>query len=820
MQGKGVTPQNAPNGHIPLIESFIDENGHPIINADMFKRYLFARLVAASTLNGNQDQLNSLALKLDSLFQTADFAEFQQAKAEREAMLKKIKYWYNDGVIDKSTYHSNCLEVERIYKAAFDNVYNKNIIKAKQFNRLLAHAVDPKKDPGATIKKITRRADELRAKEVRPILHNTYQAKDLIVTSTHVPEGWLTNEQKKLFKEVHCEEAPENRPHTSPSTIRDKRQVGQANALRTEITVDGKQAFVGHRHGSPSVLKMNNDAERQHRTLQNVKQTLTLAANELMEKLADNENPPDPLVVDIASMSLLSPLMQGDLLDPMKQFRQVDDSRLAYWSLHGRAIPLEVKDKEGVTRTIKVQLNSSFMSVGVNAVRGVGTPGARQLVQRVNNRGLDSFVDNFSKQFGGIVDPQLHRICNRIAELESVKEVQDNKQLIQDFNRENLHTAYEKLELCNRALSDPDHKAMVDVKKVKKERSTALKVIEKEEAKLDKLYEKVNIARERAYKDRVNDLKNILVDTKLNGNYARNKDFQKLQMFIDAMDIYYNQPQPGIKRFLDVRAKTSERNKLIKKMSKENTWVKREALREQVESLQSEIDFLNKSNYRFQARFAMLANYSGQFVEWFCKSGEDRTGLLNEHIEAFCIFIEKYGYAPNWDNKDDHEKFHELMPLVHNGAPNRETNSYNDDSPGLKVSDPDFEMPTVSYYTDKKMANISKTATNIGLTLGEKVKQFFKNLVGIDTLPRSIRVAQERIDRLANSRPPEVEVPKMKTPVEKVLNEHEHTLVRSNSYTPGALHTSSMGLDASSTKDKPNKENVKPKKDRPQSSKF
>lgn len=816
MQGKGASEQS--NQSWPIIDNFIDENGHPVINADMFKRYLFARLVAAGELNGNQDQLNNLALKLDNLFQNADFAEFRQAKAEREIMLKKINAWYNEGIIDKSTYHANCLEAERLYKAAFDSIYNKSMIKVKQFNRLLAHAVEPNKNPSDTIKKITKKADDLRAKEARPTLHNTYHAKDLIVTSVHEPEGWLTTEQRKLFKQINGEDAPNNRPYTSPSTIRDKRQVGQANAVRTEISVDGNKAFVGHRHGSPSVLKMNDDAQRQHRTMQNVKQTLTLAANEQMAKLLEGENLPDPLVIDMASMSLLSPLMQGDLLDPMKQFRQVEDSRLAYWSLQGRTIPLEVTDKEGNKRTVSVQLNSSFMSVGVNAVRGAGTPGARHLVQRVNNRGIDQFVDSFSKQFSSIHDPQLHRICNRIAELEATKEVQDNKNRIRDFNRKDLHEAYEKLELCNRALSDPDHKAMANIKMIKKERTRALKTIEKEEAKLDKLYEKVNVAREHAYKDRLHDLKNILIDTKLNGQYEKNKDFQKLQMFVDAMDIYYNQPQPGLKRFFEVRSKTSERNKLLKKMNKENTWVKREALREQVEALQAEIDFLNKSNYRFQARFAMLSSQMGQFVEWFCKSGEDRTGLLNEHIEAFCIFMEKYGYAPSWDNKDDHVKFHELMPLVHNGSPNRETNAYNDDSPGLKVSDPDFEMPTISYYTDKKMANISKTATNIGLTLGEKVKQFFANLVGISTLPKSIRVAQEKIDSIANSRTPEVDAPEASIP-HKAHNEHDDALARSNTYTPSALQ-SSIRAEQTSRKDKPNHDNSNPKKGRPQSSKF
>ena len=145
------------------------------------------------------------------------------------------------------------------------------------------------------------------------------------------------------------------------------------------------------------------------------------------------------------------------------------------------------------------------------------------------------------------------------------------------------------------------------------------------------------------------------------------------------------------------------------------------------EQWQEKIDGLNKGNYQFQARFALLAQHMDNFVEWFCKSGEDRTGLLNEHIEAYCIFIEQNGHAPRWGNEEDNKKFHKMMPHVHNGAPNRETNGFNDDSPGLKVSDADFEMRNLSYYTDKKMANMAADSSKIkGVMNVEKIKKIIK----------------------------------------------------------------------------------------------
>jgi len=183
----------------------------------------------------------------------------------------------------------------------------------------------------------------------------------------------------------------------------------------------------------------------------------------------------------------------------------------------------------------------------------------------------------------------------------------------------------------------------------------------------------------------------------------------------------------------------------------------------------------------------MLCAHMDQFVEWFCKSGEDRTGLLNEHIEGFCIFVEKYGYAPSWDNKEDYVKFHKLMPLVHNGAPNRETNGYNDDCPGMKVSDPDFDMPTVSYYTDKKVANISKSATSIAPSFGEKVKQFFSNLIGAGGEPLGVRQAQAQIEKIANTRQPVYEGlgPLEGFNLPSNTGNNDVTLQRVNTYIPG-----------------------------------
>ncbi len=801
----------------PRIIRHVEEDGHPVLSSEIVLKYARARLRAAQALNQEDTQknsaqqakdawgLNELEKNMTAFFSTVQDkraeADFQQAKnklaqAKQEAniLLMRAERWESDPTVSKEMIQAHQKEAKLLlqladkeFNEAFDKYYEFNTDKLKKINRLLAHYVEPDaKKPDAVIKKINTKAHHLRAKEVRPIQENHYSAEGFAVTSSHFPEGELTGSQRELYREIYNEQAPDNRLYTNPSTIRDKFQVGQANALRTEVKVGNKVLFSGHRHGSPSVLKIENEAERQYRTMQNVRQTMAVAAKEKLATLAkEQQNLSDkkdltltervrleeindifsgkkPLPLDMSTMSLLSPVADDNPLitkkvdDPMKQYRQVNDSRLAYWSLQGREIELDLPGSESTT---KVKLNSTFMSVGVNAVRGVGTLEAQALVQRVNNRGLNNLVANFVNTLK-IGDGLEHNntMATMVMTVESDKNIQKYLAKIDKYDFTKLQNAYQTLEAsneslhmlnveltrkkqelaaCDRALNQPEHQNMIDVpamkreqqhlkeevkalkvvtKAVEKDRNQAKKVISKEESKLDVHYKNLAIARKKVYVKEIPALREKLND--IQGNPIRedlktDQNFQKMRLFVDTLDTYYNQPQPGMKRLFQQKLASKEKHKLMKKMEKETDPEKKIALSEKVKDVQEKIDGLNSGNYQFQARFALLANQMDNFVEWFCKSGEDRTGLLNEHIEAYCIFIEKHGYAPRPGNAEDDKKFHQIMPRVHNGAPNRETNGANDDAPALKVSDEDFKVTSVSYYTDKRLANMAPISSKM-----------------------------------------------------------------------------------------------------------
>jgi hypothetical protein len=391
----------------------------------------------------------------------------------------------------------------------------------------------------------------------------------------------------------------------------------------------------------------------------------------------------------------------------------------------------------------------------------VGTPDAKQLVQRINNRGINHFTDNFLRNMDPNDNLPVKVIVENIKHAEKNPDIEKYQLQLAEFNRASaplLQQAYETLEAYNKVLSEGYVEGIEDTKKIKSERKELLKTIDKEERKLDKIYEGLANARQKVYSEKIQSWRGALDD--IQKIQPGNKDFQKTRLFVDALDIYYNQPQPGLKRFLAVRSKSNQKKKLLKQIDKiqekmqssdetQKSLLREKigSLKEKADNLQKEVDILNNANYRFQARFAVLSENMGGFVEWMCKSGEDRTGLLNEHIEAFCIFIEKNGLPPRWENEQDRQSFDEIMHHVHNGAPNRETCACNDDSYGMKVTDKDFRS-SVSYERDKKMANTLKNSSDLfGYSLKDKILHAFR-------IPRKEILRQEEQSKLAELREP------------------------------------------------------------------
>jgi hypothetical protein len=52
---------------------------------------------------------------------------------------------------------------------------------------------------------------------------------------------------------------------------------------------------------------------------------------------------------------------------------------------------------------------------------------------------------------------------------------------------------------------------------------------------------------------------------------------------------------------------------------------------------------------QYGARFLLASQKMGSHADFYCKSGEDRTGRMQNMVEELCIFYRNYGYYPRYD---------------------------------------------------------------------------------------------------------------------------------------------------------------------------
>lgn len=757
--GTLVVHKDADPQHGHIIVRHVGEDSDPVIQHIYFENYSRINIIAAERLIREEmaklnpaavEKYQACAQKLNNLkiiennikdfYKDIDMKEFEAARKVKCAVYRRVnEALLNPKLTDaqKQELYYERIRAENGFQAQFDKVYEAHLDRSRQLNALIADCVDPK-NPKKVAKKITQITPDIRAEQPRPLQENHYEVnqkngdKPLGVTSRHTPAGYLTQAQEKAAG-IETGDPKKKTLHTNPSTIRDERQVGQANLLKTDIEVDGKKVFSGFRHGSPSVLKVSDEPARQHKTSMNVKQSVMLSTSHQFAKLPPAEQQKvlsgqRILNVNMAALSLLSPLYKPDLVDvdSMKQYRQVEDSRLAYWALDNRKIEIELIDEKGVPildasgdpQKITVKPQITFMTAGVNAARYIHLGSGKDLIERINNRGMarlmDKFVDNEAaeKSQPFIAFEKTHVRLNEIK--------RELLALNSDKGRELLNEAYADLETSNQYLHD-NPKAK-DKGAVEKRRKAAVTIIESEEQKRDALYQEMAKIRKKIYTQENSD--NIIKILKHDQNTSH-EQLKRTTIMLEAMALYHRQQDLGFDHYRTIEMLKSKIKEHEKKLAIESDPQKNAALRNELVQINAALKDLNKDNYLFQTRFAMLSNHMGNIVEWFCKSGEDRTGLLNEYIEAFCIFEEQQKRVPSLNNPQDELLFGQILAKVHNGSPNKDTNYYNDGSRGLKITDTDIGTASLSLTADKKMANMAAKSDYTKLGIFKKVANKF-----------------------------------------------------------------------------------------------
>ncbi len=85
----------------------------------------------------------------------------------------------------------------------------------------------------------------------------------------------------------------------------------------------------------------------------------------------------------------------------------------------------------------------------------------------------------------------------------------------------------------------------------------------------------------------------------------------------------------------------------------------------------------DEHGYQFQVRYLIANHLMGSEVEWFCKSGEDRTGRLAEMLEEFHIYFNKFGTFPIFSEEKNLSYRQAVAKDVHNYSVNRDIACHN-----------------------------------------------------------------------------------------------------------------------------------------------
>jgi hypothetical protein len=89
--------------------------------------------------------------------------------------------------------------------------------------------------------------------------------------------------------------------------------------------------------------------------------------------------------------------------------------------------------------------------------------------------------------------------------------------------------------------------------------------------------------------------------------------------------------------------------------------------------------------FKWQARVCLLCHWMGTVVYMSCKSGKDRTGLMDVETKWLALLHHHHKHVPPWDRESTPEEYALLKTLLLNGG-NATLQRYNNGAPGFRLS--------------------------------------------------------------------------------------------------------------------------------------
>lgn len=484
----------------------------------------------------------------------------------------------------------------------------------------------------------------------RPIVLNTFEAYGKKFVHMHLPES-------KEFR-GHLSPKPKN---TIPSTMRDRPGLGNyVTSYGGTLSPDGKVTitYEAMRHTSYAPLRVSSSTSRQAIAAENVKQGLQDLAYKMLQAEERKTSAEEPLVIPLRSMILLTPLVGGVMLNRSRfiagewmgesESLQLRESVFALRMFNGRTIPLQFGED-----IVWVKPDISMMNLGSNAeAAGLGLFGKTPLdgFQRmVNAKGFVEFIDDIET-------------CLREADLPK-----DLRQALCEL--EGIDQGSKKVALGRE-----------QVARVTKAREVQLKKLYSE---LEGLYAEYRVAGRKAVKEKIKE---------------RTKQIHQLEN--EVYEVHLKLQSVMQKEFLENRAafavKEEELNSRFKEHILNEQDPEKRAVIEKALNISNNLCLAKSYFYEgktnkpesvmeFQSIYIQTYSMLDKFVEFFCKSGEDRTGRMDDKVLEREVYREMFQRVPVTfeDQRVIEEK---LALLIHQFTASQNTTEQNSNARGEQIS--------------------------------------------------------------------------------------------------------------------------------------
>lgn len=469
-----------------------------------------------------------------------------------------------------------------------------------------------------------------------------------------------------------------------PSTVRDRE--GLSNYVVTsygELTKEGaKTRFQGVRHTSYPPITIRDPNRRQAIAFRNCKQNLTDLTASILdahpERLTSQEN---PLVIPLRTMMLLSPQKNIDFFRNHKKFiagkwtgesetLQMEEAGTALKMFNQRTIKVNVKGED-----VWIKPNVSFMNLGANqwAMKqpGFGFLEPSRSYYQFNAKGFLEFENDVFDFVKGLLgeksklDPLLDKVA-MYGNDDHLITAKTNLDKIQNTNNPQITTLYEELEKLSERYLNPEE-----------DKRELTRSISRKKTEIEKLEEEIYNAA-KAYTG----LKTQIFLAN------KNKIFDLYQQINAELNLAQKDELDS-----DEKNRLKMASELLFKLGKGVTLYHTKAYR-QAETV---LDF--------QALYLELNEKMSNFVEFFCKSAKDRTGLLDSKLQGNFIFERMQG-RPQLTAEDKKYIDNYIAPLVHQYSVSQNNSEQNTGARGLQIST--ITNQNLQAKIDKKNASLAK----------------------------------------------------------------------------------------------------------------